>query len=152
MGAKNNFLNELAIQRIHGELEATIYAMGQTKQAMIDAIIVTAGYGSCMKNDKWGEQRIQPFIDEVLENYRKQVFPGIEVRPDAPGFRDSTDALIQKKCPKYFAEKGAWPQRYHPYWEEPNMEEEKKQERRCKNIRNTLPVVSNRKHRKKKKT
>jgi hypothetical protein len=126
---KNAFLDKLQTQAATRELMSTAQGIGQTKQGMVDAIIMTAGYGDCMKNDKWGEGRIMAFIEECLENYQTKVFPGIEIRDDADGFRKKTDELIAKKCPKYFAQQGPWPERY-PFWKELSLEQEAARSRR----------------------
>jgi len=106
MAKKNAFLEKLQTKAATRELMSTAEGIGQTKQGMVDAIIMTAGYGSCMKNDPWGEKRIMAFIEECLENYQNQVFPGIEIRDDADAFRKRTDELIAKKCPNYFEREG----------------------------------------------
>lgn len=123
MAKKNAFLEKLQTKAATRELMSTAEGIGQTKQGMVDAIIMTLGYGDCMKDRPWGEGRIMAFVEECLENYQTQVFPGIELRDDSDAFRKQTDELIAKKCPKYFAEQGPWPMRY-PFWTELTIEQE----------------------------
>lgn len=129
MGAKNDFLKKLQIKTAANELVTTADSIAKTQQAMIDAIIITLGFGSCMGNDPWGEQRIIAFVQEVRENYRTKVFPGISVKPDADGHRGEVDKLIQKKCPKNFI---PWELRY-PFWKSETIEEEAVRERKARN-------------------
>lgn len=129
MGAKNEFLKKLQIKTAANELVTTADSIAKTQQAMIDAIVITLGFGSCMGNDPWGEQRIIAFVQEVRENYRNQVFPGIAVKPDADAYRGEVDKLIQKKCPKNFI---PWEMRY-PFWKNETIEEEAVRERKARN-------------------
>ena len=129
MAKKNAFLEKLQAKADTRELMSTAEGIAHTKQAMIDSIILTLGYGSCMKNDPWGEKRIMAFVEECMENYKNEVFPGIEVRDDADGFRQKTDERIAKKCPKYYESDGPWPVRY-PFWKELSLDDEAARSRR----------------------
>jgi len=129
MGAKNDFLKKLQTKQAAKELVATADGIGKTQQAMFDAIILTLGYGSCMGNDQWGEKRIMAFLEECRENYQQKVFPGIEIRNDADGFRGEVDKLLKKKCPNGFV---PWDQRY-PFWKEESLEQEAARERKKRN-------------------
>lgn len=129
MAKKNAFLDKLQTKAAARELMSTAEGIGQTKQGMVDAIILTLGYGSCMKNDTWGEKRIMAFLEECLENYQNEIFPGIQIRDDADAFRKKADERIAKKCPEYFAKDGPWPQRY-PFWTELTVEQEAARNRR----------------------
>lgn len=135
MGAKNDFLTRMQNQAATNELMSVAEAIAHTKQAMSDAMILALGYGECMGNDKWGEQRIMAFKKEVEEAYKNDVFPGIEVRNDSDGFRDKVDKLLKKKCPNCFV---PWRERY-VFWREETLEEqaarEKKQQNRKKKRR-----------------
>lgn len=135
MAKKNAFLEKLQTKAATRELMSTAEGIGQTKQGMVDAIILTLGYGSCMKKDPWGEKRIMAFVEECLENYQTQIFPGIEIRDDADGFRKKADELLEKKCPKYFEDNGPWPERY-PFWKELPIEQEAARSRRFNKKKN----------------
>ena len=126
MGAKNAFLNKIKTEQKQRELLATADGLGKAQQAMFDSIILTLGYGSCMGEDVWGEKRIMAFLEEVRENYQQKVFPGIEIRDDADGFRGEVDKLLQKKCPGSFL---PWEERY-PFWNEETIEQEAERNRK----------------------
>jgi len=128
MGAKNEFLKKLQTKAAANELVSTADAIAKTQQAMIDSIIITLGFGTCMGNDPWGEKRIMDFILEVRENYRTKVFPGIAVKSDADAYRGEVDKLIQKKCPKNFI---PWEERY-PFWRNETIEQEAERERKAR--------------------
>ena len=123
MASKNAFLEKLQTKIATRELMSAAEGIGQTKQGMVDAIILTLGYGDCMKGRTKGEKWIMAFVEECLENYQNVIFPGMEIRDDADAFREKADELIAKKCPKYFAKDGPWPQRY-PFWTEFTVEQE----------------------------
>ena len=129
MGAKNDFLTRMQTRAATNELMSVAEAIAHTKQAMCDAMILTLGYGSCMKNDPYGEKRIMAFIEEVLENYKTKVFPGIEVRNDSDGFRDEVDKLLKKKCPNGFV---PWPERY-VFFREETLEQQAAREKKQRN-------------------
>lgn len=128
MGCKNDFLIRMQARAARNELMSNSETFAHVQQAMFDAIVITLGYGSCMGNNPWGEKRIQAFVDEVRDNFKKQVFPGIEVRKDSDGFRGEVDKLIAKKCPKTFE---PWPERY-VFWREETIEQEAERERKTK--------------------
>ena len=129
MGAKNDYLTRLQAKVATNELLAKAETNAHTKQAMCDSIMLTLGYGECMKGDPWGEQRIMAFMKEVLETYEMIVHPGLEARNDADGFRDKVDKMLEKKCPKAFE---SWPDRY-VFWTEETLEQEAARERRIQN-------------------
>ncbi len=129
MGAKNAFLAKLQTKQAASELVSVAEAIAQTQQAMLDSMMVTLGYGDCMKNDPWGEQRIMEAVMEVKENYNELVFPGISLKPDADAHRGKVDKLLEKKLPHHFI---PWLERY-PFWREETIEQEAERERKKRN-------------------
>lgn len=129
MGANNAFLKKLQAEQAKKELLATADGLGKAQQAMFDAIILTLGYGESMGGDNWGEKRIMAFIEEIRQTYNEMVFPGIEIRPDADGFRANVDKLLKAKCPNGFL---PWEKRY-PFWKTETIEEEAAREKKKRN-------------------
>ena len=129
MGAKNDFLTRMRNEAATNELMSVAEAIAHTKQAMCDAVILTLGYGECMGNDKWGEQRITTFLADLQDNYKNTVFPGIEVRNDSDGFRGKVDKLLKQKCPNTFV---PWKVRY-VFWREEPLEQQAKREKKQRN-------------------
>lgn len=110
MAKNNDLLNRMQLQKDRDELMAKAAAIADTKQAMYDAIALTAGYGSSMGKRPWGEQKIVRFCKEVEENYKTKVFPGLTDSDDADGYRNEVDELLRKKCPKsYLAREYRYP-------------------------------------------
>lgn len=129
MGAKNDFLTRMQNRAATNELMSVAEAIAHTQQGMCDAMMLTLGYGSCMKHDPYGEKRIMDFMEEVLENYKTKVYPGIEVRNDSDGFRYEVDKLLKKKCPNAFV---PWEVRY-VFWREESLEQQAAREKKHRN-------------------
>lgn len=119
MGGKNAFLKKM--QASH---DVKVLNVGSTmsqwaSQIALDALVTTLGYGDCMKNDPWGEQRIVAFVKEWL-TYVDEIWDGLGRKPDADAIRQITDDLLKKKIPSVFA---PWEERYRG-WKPESLEME----------------------------
>ena len=102
MGGKNAFLKKMQAQS-----DAKMMSVGSTmsqraSQIALDALVKTLGYGDCLKNDPWGEQRIVALVKEWL-GYVDEIWDGLGRKPDAAAIRQTTDDLLKKKIPSVFA-------------------------------------------------
>lgn len=79
-----------------------------SSQIALDALVKTLGYGDCMKNDPWGEQRIVAFAREWAANV-DDIWGGLGRRADADAIRETTDRMLKKKIPSVY---GPWEERY----------------------------------------
>lgn len=126
MAKKNAFLIKL-----QKESEAKAKKTGDlterwTRQAALDAAIITLAYGDCMKNDPWGAKRLEAFGDEFVKNLL-YVTKGASYAPDADAIRAEVDKLLKAKLsPERF---GEWAMRY-PYWIEDPLEVEAQKQRK----------------------
>ena len=119
MGGKNAFLKKMQAQS-----DAKMMSVGSTmsqwaSQIALDALVKTLGYGDCMKNDPWGEQRIVALVKEWL-GYVDEIWDGLGRKPDADAIRQTTDDLLKKKIPSVFA---PWEERYRG-WKPESLEQE----------------------------
>ena len=119
MGGKNAFLKKMQAQS-----DAKMMSVGSTmsqwaSQIALDALVKTLGYGDCMKNDPWGEQRIVALVKEWL-GYVDEIWDGLGRKPDADAIRQTTDDLLKRKIPSVFA---PWEERYRG-WKPESLEQE----------------------------
>lgn len=96
------------------------------KQAALDAVLITLGYGSCMGKDPWGAERLVRFGVEFIENLMF-VCDGLQYTPDADAGREKVDKLLKAKLPAESYRD--WGYRY-THWIERTLEEEAKVKRR----------------------
>lgn len=108
MGRKNAYLTQMQAQQDAKALHIGMTMMQWSTQVCMDALVKTLGYGACMKNDPWGEQRILTLAHEWLKNV-DEIWNGISARPDADAIRATTDRLLEKKIPSAY---GPWEERY----------------------------------------
>ena len=106
--AKNDFLKKMQMQRDLHVLHVGSTMSQWSSQIALDALIKTLGYGDCMKNDPWGEQRIVAFAREWLVNV-DEIWGGLGRQADADAIRETTDRLLKKKIPSVY---GPWDERY----------------------------------------
>lgn len=95
------------------------------KQAALDAYLLTQGYGSCMKKDPWGAERLVRGGAEFIENLLL-VCGGLQYSPDADAVRTKIDKLLKDKLPEESYRD--WGTRY-TCWVEKSLEDEAKAER-----------------------
>lgn len=114
MGRKNAYLTQMQRQQDTRMLNMGTVMMQWSTQVAVDALIKTLGYGACMKNDPWGEQRILALAEEWLANI-DHIWGGISRQPDADAIRRQTDTMLKKKIPSAY---GPWEQRYIEWTED----------------------------------
>ena len=119
MGSKNAYLKKMQAKHDRRVLNVGTTMSQWSSQIALDALIETLGYGDCMKNDTWGEQRIVAFAKEWLVNVDK-IWGGLTRQPDADAIRETTDRLLKKKIPSVY---GPWDERYLG-WKNDSLEQE----------------------------
>lgn len=119
MGSKNAFAKRMQARHDSKVLNVGTTMSQWSSQICLDALVKTLGYGSCMKNDPWGEQRIVAFAREWLSN-ADEIWGGLTRQPDADAIRIETDKLLKKKIPSVY---GPWKARYIG-WQEVGLEKE----------------------------
>ena len=96
------------------------------KQAALDAVLITLGYGSCMGKDPWGAERLVRFGVEFIENLC-MVCDGLQYTPDADAVRVKVNRLLKDKLPEESYRD--WSYRY-AHWIERDLETEAQVKRR----------------------
>ena len=119
MGGKNAFLKKMQANNDVKVLNVGSTMSQWASQIAMDALVKTLGYGDCMKNDPWGEQRIVALVKEWLV-YVDEIWDGLGRKPDADAIRQTTDDLLKKKIPSVFA---PWEERYRG-WKPESLEQE----------------------------
>jgi hypothetical protein len=123
--AKNAFLKKLQAQSEEKAKQTGDITERWTRQAALDAAILTLAYGKCMGNDRWGAKRLESFGDEFVENLL-YVTKGASYQPDADSVRADVDKLLKAKLhPDRF---GPWAFRY-AFWVEDPLEVEAQKKR-----------------------
>lgn len=120
MAKQSSFLKRMQHQHEQMEKTSVMLAEKWTRQAALDAVVLTLGYGECMGGDCWGAGRIDRFANEWASNLL-EILRGAQGQPDSDAIRQKTDTLLRPKVlPEHYAE---WQQRY-PGWIAETLEEE----------------------------
>ena len=105
MAKRNGFLTKMQARHEYEAKTSIVLAEKWTRQAAMDALCLTLGYGKCMGKRTWGATRIARFADEWVENFL-WVLRGVQGDPDSDAIRAQADKLIRPKVP---------PDRYREY-------------------------------------
>lgn len=128
--AKNAFLKKMQAKAQTDAKNMMDLTERFTRQAAMDAALLTLGYGKCMGNDPWGPKRLVAYGEEFIENFLF-VMQGCQYSPDADAIRVQVDKLLKAKLPE--DRYGDWQVRYRG-WVEETLEVEA-QNRRSKWVR-----------------
>ena len=119
--AKNAFLKKMQAQHEREAKTSIILAEKWTRQAALDALVLTLGYGECMSKDPWGAMRIKRFVDEWVPIFL-WVLKGAQAEPDSDAIRAQVDARLKPKVPPDIY--GDWAHRYPGFISETIAEEQ----------------------------
>ena len=125
--AKNAFLKKMQAEKRKENLQAMSITEQWCKQAALDAVLITLGYGSCMGKDPWGAERLVRFGVEFVENL-EFVMSGLQYTPDADAIRVKVSRLLKDKLPEESYRE--WDYRY-AHWIESELEVEAQKKRRA---------------------
>lgn len=125
MGSKNAFLKQMQAKRKRDTENVMDLTERFTRQAAMDAALLTLAYGKCMKRDPWGGKRLVAFGEEFIENFLF-VMQGCQYSPDADAIRVQIDKLLKAKLPE--DRYGDWPERYRG-WVQDTLENEARKRR-----------------------
>lgn len=135
MAKKNAFLQQLQAKTQKDAKTMMDLTERFTRQAAMDAALLTLGYGKCMRDDPWGAKRLVAFGEEFIENFLF-VMQGCQYSSDADAIRVQVDKLLKAKLPE--DRYGDWSIRYRGWVEEPL--EVEAQKRRGKWVREGMDV------------
>ena len=120
MAKRNGFLTKMQARHEHEAKTSIMLAEKWTRQAAMDAVVLTLGYGSSMGKDPWGAMRIKRFVDDWVENFLL-VLKGAQGAPDSDAIRAEVDKLLLGKvAPENY---GDWEARYPGFIVESIQEE-----------------------------
>lgn len=121
MAKRNAFLTKMQARHEHEAKTSIILAEKWTRQAALDALVLTLGYGECMSKDPWGAMRIKRFVDEWVPIFL-WVLKGAQAEPDSDAIRAQVDARLKPKVPPDIY--GDWAHRYPGFISETIAEEQ----------------------------
>lgn len=119
--AKNNGFRAYAARQKEKSLGALELMKQLCDQACLDAIILTLGYGECMKSDPWGQERMDRFCREWAQNVAYVCRGYMPEDPESDAIRANVDRRLQAKVPE--REFVSWFGRY-PMQQQTTLEEE----------------------------
>jgi hypothetical protein len=120
MAKRNAFLTKMQARHEHEAKTSIILAEKWTRQAALDALVLTLGYGECM-GTPWGAKRIKRFVDEWVPIFL-WVLKGAQAEPDSDAIRAQVDARLKPKVPPDIY--GDWAHRYPGFISETIAEEQ----------------------------
>ena len=120
MAKRNAFLTKMQARHEHEAKTSIILAEKWTRQAALDALVLTLGYGECM-GKPWGAERIKRFVDEWVPVFL-WVLKGAQAEPDSDAIRAQVDARLKPKVPPDIY--GDWAHRYPGFISETIAEEQ----------------------------
>ena len=120
--AKNAFLKKMQAKHEYEAKTAIMLAEKWTRQAALDALVLTLGYGECM-GEPWGAMRIKRFVDEWVPVFL-WVLQGAQGDPDSDAIREQVDKRLKPKVPPELY--GDWGHRYPDFIEETIAEEQER--------------------------
>lgn len=98
--AKNNGFRAYAARQKEKSLGALELMKQLCDQACLDAIILTLGYGECMKSDPWGQERMDRFCREWAQNVAYVCRGYMPEDPESDAIRADVDRRLQAKVPE----------------------------------------------------
>lgn len=98
MARRNAFLTKMQAQHEREAKTSIALAEKWTRQAAMDALCITLGYGKCMRKRRWGATLIARCADEWVENFL-WVLKGAQGDPDSDAIRAQVDKLLKQKVP-----------------------------------------------------
>lgn len=123
MAKRNGFLTKMQARHEYEAKTSIMLAEKWTRQAALDAVVLTLGYGRSMGKTPWGAMRIKRFTDDWVENFLL-VLKGAQGAPDSDAIRAEVDKLLRAKvAPENY---GDWGMRYPGFIEETIQEEQER--------------------------
>ena len=121
MAKRNAFLTKRHARHEHEAKTSITLGEKWVRQAALDALVLTLGYGECMSKDPWGAMRIKRFVDEWVPIFL-WVLKGAQAEPDSDAIRAQVDARLKPKVPPDIY--GDWAHRYPGFISETIAEEQ----------------------------
>lgn len=121
MAKRNGFLTKMQARHEYEAKASIVLAEKWTRQAALDALVLTLGYGECMGKGPWGALRIKRFVDEWVPVFL-WVLQGAQGDPDSDAIREQVDKRLKAKVPPELY--GEWGKRYPGFIEESIQEEQ----------------------------
>lgn len=120
MAKRNGFLTKMQARHEKEAKTSIMLAEKWTRQAALDALVLTLGYGECM-GKPWGATRIKRFVDEWVPVFL-WVLQGAQGDPDSDAIREQVDKRLKPKVPPDIY--GDWAHRYPGFIAESIQEEQ----------------------------
>ena len=120
MARRNGFLTKMQARHEKEAKTSIMLAEKWTRQAALDALVLTLGYGECM-GKPWGATRIKRFVDEWVPVFL-WVLQGAQGDPDSDAIREQVDKRLKPKVPPDIY--GDWAHRYPGFIAETIAEEQ----------------------------
>lgn len=98
MAKTSGLLKKMQAKHEHEAKVAATLSDKWAKQAAVDSLVLTMGYGKTIGRRPWGAMRIKRFVDEWVEIWL-WVIRGYEGEPDSDAIRKEVDELLKKKVP-----------------------------------------------------